>query len=350
MSHSCQIERCNHFHNLCQTNSATARRSPISKCSHRCTISRSTFRESYQQAFFDEKYLPYASLTKRRPELDRLVFNKHMRKTLGHLPLDALTTQVLDDWVMGHLTKGYKPGTINKHIFLVNRLLNLARRWGYIDQNTCEDRLIKRLPMGDYKQRFLTVEEIAKVLKSAQADQHPFMHHILKLLILTGARSSEARLARWRDFDMVRMIWTVPISKNGRARRIVMSSAVTKLLVDIKGRTAALGLPFDKDSHLFINPRLRKPYESFHLAWDRARQRVGMDDVRIHDLRHTYASLLINRGASIYEVQKLLGHYHISMTERYAHLLPDTLQQRVEIVARMFDAPIADDSRRGSGW
>ena len=94
-------------------------------------------------------------------------------------------------------------------------------------------------------------------------------------------------------------------------------------------------------------------YQAEHLdelAWDRARQRVGMDDVRIHDLRHTYASLLINRGASIYEVQKLLGHYHISMTERYAHLLPDTLQQRVEIVARMFDAPIADDSRRGSGW
>jgi site-specific recombinase XerD len=67
-----------------------------------------------------------------------------------------------------------------------------------------------------------------------------------------------------------------------------------------------------------------------------------MQDVRIHDLRHTYASLLINRGASIYEVQKLLGHHHISMTERYAHLLPDTLHQRVEIVARLLDVSSAD--------
>jgi site-specific recombinase XerD len=55
--------------------------------------------------------------------------------------------------------------------------------------------------------------------------------------------------------------------------------------------------------------------------------------VRIHDLRHTYASLLINKGASLYEVQKLLGHFHISMTERYAHLMPNTLAERVEIVA-----------------
>jgi integrase len=300
--------------------------------------------------FFDEKYLPYASLTKRRPELDRLVFNKHMRKTLGHLPLDALTTQVLDDWVMEHLTKGYKPGTINKHINYLNRILNVARNWGLISGNKERTRVSRKIPMGDQRQRFLSEPEIKSVLSACRQENHPYLDLFIHLLILTGARSSEARLARWRDFDMVRMIWTVPISKNGRARRIVMSSAVTKLLVDIKGRTAALGLPFDKDSHLFINPRLKKPYESFHLAWDRARQRVGMDDVRIHDLRHTYASLLINRGASIYEVQKLLGHYHISMTERYAHLLPDTLQQRVEIVARMFDAPIADDSRRGSGW
>lgn len=62
-------------------------------------------------------------------------------------------------------------------------------------------------------------------------------------------------------------------------------------------------------------------------------------EVRIHDLRHTYASLLINRGATIYEVQKLLGHHHISMTERYVHLYPDTLQQRVELVASALAGP-----------
>jgi site-specific recombinase XerD len=59
--------------------------------------------------------------------------------------------------------------------------------------------------------------------------------------------------------------------------------------------------------------------------------------VRIHDLRHTYASLLINNGASIYEVQQLLGHHYISMTERYAQLFPNTLQDRVNIIASAID-------------
>jgi site-specific recombinase XerD len=84
---------------------------------------------------------------------------------------------------------------------------------------------------------------------------------------------------------------------------------------------------------VFQNPRFRRPYNCFFSSWERIRQRAGLPNVRIHDLRHTYASLLINKGASLYEVQKLLGHFHISMTERYAHLMPNTLAERVEIVA-----------------
>ena len=123
--------------------------------------------------FFDEKYLPYASLTKRRPELDRLVFNKHMRKTLGHLPLDALTTQVLDDWVMEHLTKGYKPGTINKHINYLNRILNVARNWGLISGNKERTRVSRKIPMGDQRQRFLSEPERDRLLAACKASSVP---------------------------------------------------------------------------------------------------------------------------------------------------------------------------------
>jgi integrase len=258
-----------------------------------------------------------------------------MRASIGALTFDDLDNNALDTWVRDQVKQRYLPGTINKHIFWVNRLLNLARRWGYIDQNTCEDRLIKRLPMGDYKQRFLTVEEIAKVLKSAQADQHPFMYHILKLLILTGARSGEARLARWCDIDLNKRIWTVPVSKNGRARRIVLSGAAVELLHEIRERNAVFHLSTRQGEYVFQNPRFRRPYNCFFSSWERIRQGAGLPNVRIHDLRHTYASLLINKGASLYEVQKLLGHFHISMTERYAHLMPNTLAERVEIVARL---------------
>lgn len=292
--------------------------------------------------FFDERYLPFASLTKRRPELDRLVFNKHMRKDLGPLLLEEITTERLDSWVLDQISQGYKPGTINKHINYLHRILNVARSWGVLTASRDRVRVSRRIPMGDHRQTFLAETQIHSILDSCRRENHPYLDLFIHLLILTGARSSEARLARWRDFDLVKMIWTVPLSKSGRARRIVLSSAALKVLEQIKQRTAELDLPVRADSHLFINPRLKQPYKSFHLAWDRARRRLGMQDVRIHDLRHTYASLLINRGASIYEVQKLLGHHHISMTERYAHLLPDTLHQRVEIVARLLDVSSAD--------
>ncbi|MBC2836167.1 tyrosine-type recombinase/integrase [Paragemmobacter straminiformis] len=283
--------------------------------------------------FFDNRYIGYANITKRRPELDRLVFNKHIRASLGHFKINQLTTQILDDWVSIHIGKNYKPGTINKHINYLKRVLNVARTWGVLRKSKEELRISIRIPMGDPKQRFLSSEEVMRLIRSCETENHPYLGLFVNLLILTGARSSEARLAKWGEFDLVRRVWTVPISKNGRARRIILNDAAVRLLDDIRLRTATLGFGIAADDYLFMNPHLKKPYQSFHLAWDRVRTRLNMREVRIHDLRHTYASFLINHGATIYEVQKLLGHHHISMTERYAHLYPDTLQQRVELIS-----------------
>lgn len=283
--------------------------------------------------FFDGHFYPYAEATRRRPYIVKCIYNKHVRSSLGSMRLSELTSQVLDEWVRTHIKRRYKPGTINKHIFLVNRILNVAQNWGMIDHNAYKNCVIKRLPLGDYRQRFLSEGELHALLDACRREQHPFLYLFAKLLILTGARSSEARLARWRDFDFQSRIWTVPVSKNGRSRRIVLSSVAVDVLGEIKVQAERLYLPHTVNDHIFINPKFRKPYETFHLAWDRARRRVGLNDVRMHDLRHTYASLLINKGASIYEVQRLLGHHHVSMTERYAHLMPNTLAERVEIVA-----------------
>jgi integrase len=283
--------------------------------------------------FFDNHFYPHAEAIRRRPRIIKYLYDRHMRDGLGTLRLNELTSFVLDDWVRSHIKRRYKPGTINKHIFLINRILNVARHWGMIEHNAFQNCIIKRLPLGDYKQRFLTEAELKLLLEACQRDQHPFLFLFAKLLILTGARSSEARLARWRDFDLQSRIWTVPVSKNGRSRRIVLSTAALALLADIRSQAERLYLPTKQPDHIFINPKFNKPYDSFHSAWDRARLRVELPEVRIHDLRHTYASLLINKGASIYEVQTLLGHHNVSMTQRYAHLAPNTLQSKVELVA-----------------
>jgi integrase len=85
---------------------------------------------------------------------------------------------------------------------------------------------------------------------------------------------------------------------------------------------------------VFANPANGKPFVSMFASWDMARKRVGLGDVRIHDLRHSFASFLVNNGRSLYEVQKLLGHTQVKTTRRYAHLQAETLLDAVDIVSR----------------
>jgi hypothetical protein len=84
--------------------------------------------------------------------------------------------------------------------------------------------------------------------------------------------------------------------------------------------------------YIFPNIRTRQPYVSFFFSWNAARVRAGMPDLRVHDLRHSFASFLVNAGRSLYEVQELLGHADIRTTSRYAHLCRERLIAAVEAV------------------
>lgn len=287
--------------------------------------------------FFDGHFYPHVELTKPSHKEDVYIFNRQIRDKVGHVRLKDLDNAVLDEWLRAQVKTGYKPATINKHIFLMNRMMNVARHWGFIDYNTFENRMIKRLPTGDYVQRFLSEQEIAALLNACRRDQHPFLYHFVRLLLLTGARKGEARHARWRDIDRAKQVWTVPVAKGGRSRRIVLSQAALEVLDETRAQADRLYLPHDGRHYIFINPKTRTRYDSFYSSWYRVRERAELPTVRFHDLRHTYASLLVNKGVSIYEVQTLLGHHHVSMTERYAHLAPNTLQRRVEIVSGTLD-------------
>jgi integrase len=288
-------------------------------------------------AFFDCKYYAFAKATKRRSTHDLYLFDKHIRPVLGPVLLASITSEQIDCWMLSQLDAGYKASTVNKHAAMLNRMLNIAVHWGYLERNAFKGTAIRKLPVGDYVQRFLTRSEISQLLSACKQSTHPFLYLFIKLLLLTGARKSELRLAKWKDIDDGGKELFVAISKSGRSRTVQLSSAAIDVLERVKQRSAALGLATTGDSWLFANPRTRKPYTSFHIAFFEARRLAGLNTVRIHDLRHTYASLLINNGASIYEVQQLLGHHHVSMTERYAQLFPNTLQDRVNIIASTID-------------
>ena len=281
--------------------------------------------------FFDDHYFPHVRATKRSTKDTWSTYNTHLREQFGRYRLDELSNPLFDVWVREQIVAGYQRSTINKHIFLVNRMLNLARHWGYIERSK-ELSNIQRLMLGDYKQRFLSETEIAEVLKHAQRTTHPHIYNVVRLLMLTGARKGEARLSRWCDIDRAKRVWTVPRSKSGRSRRIILSTAAMAVIDDCVLNAERLGLGVDGKAYVFTNPRTLTAYQSFYAVWHLIRDAAELPDVRIHDLRHTYASLLINRGVSLYEVQTLLGHSSAQMTQRYAHLQPDLLHQRADIV------------------
>ena len=283
--------------------------------------------------FFDEHYFPHAKVSKRQSHHDYSIYNTHIRTRLGAYLLEDVTNPALDVWVREQMVHGYKRSTINKHIFLLNRLLNLARHWGYVPAHRYNQQNIQKLVLGDFKQRFLDKPEIDQLLKHCRASSHPFLYLVIQLLLHTGARVGEVRTLKWRDINFKKRIWTVPVSKNGRSRRIVLSDAAVEILNAARTKSEQLLLDVSDDTYVFRNPKSGRPYRSFYSAWFIVRDNAGLSDVRIHDLRHTFASLLVNKGVSLYEVQTLLGHSSMQMTQRYAHLAPDLLHTRTELVS-----------------
>ena len=283
--------------------------------------------------FFLQRYYPFSQSTKRRSKLDWYVYYKHLADPFGHKLLTEICAEDLDTWMTQQIQQKYKPSTVNKHAGLLNRILNVAVEWEYLKKNPFKKSIIKKFPTGDHVQRFLVPEEIRRLLSACSKEQHPYLYFFVKLLLLTGARSSELRLCKWSDVNFTKGELYIGLSKNGRSRRIILSNASIKELYCIKEKSESLGTPTMASNWVFTNPKTQLPYTSMQIAFAKARNTAQLNNVRIHDLRHTFASLLINNGASIYEVQKLLGHHHVSMTERYAHLFPNTLKDRTEIIA-----------------
>ena len=155
---------------------------------------------------------------------------------------------------------------------------------------------------------------------------------IVPMLILTGARKREVLDAKWEDFDVVRKQWRIPVTKTGRPRHVPLSDGVLQLLDSI---------PHDDCPWVFANPKTRKPFVSIFTAWNTARKRAELSEVRIHDLRHSFASFLVNAGRSLYEVQKILGHTQVKTTQRYAHLSQDTLLDAANEVSKAVPLTLA---------
>ena len=275
------------------------------------------------EAFMTESYLPHIKTYKRAWAADDSYLRNHILPAFGRLYLDEISPTDLIKFQHSMREKNYALGTINRCMVLIRYAYNLAMRWKEpgVTHNPTKEVALYRL--DNQKERFLSPEETRRLFDYVAQSENQLLQYIIRMLVLTGARKREVLDSKWQDFDLERMAWTIPVTKAGKPRHIPISDAVVTLLSEIP--------KVQGNAYLFANPKTGKPFISIFYSWNTARTQAGLKDVRIHDLRHSFASFLVNAGRSLYEVQKLLGHTQIKTTQRYAHLTHDTLRDAANV-------------------
>jgi integrase len=204
-------------------------------------------------------------------------------------------------------------------------MYKLAKRWG-MPGSEVNPLLGVPLPNpNNERERFLTPEEAQRLKAAAEADKNPSVKYLVVLLLLTGCRKRELLDAKWEDFDLPNRRWRVPMAKSGKRRFVPLSTAAMSVIEQLPR--------WDDCPWLVPNPDTREPFKTIFYMWQRTIKRAGLEGLRVHDLRHSAASNMVNAGQSLYVVGQVLGHAQPRTTQRYAHLSHDTLLAAVDAAA-----------------
>ena len=287
--------------------------------------------------FFMNKYLPFVKVDKRSWDTDDSLYRNHLKEVFGDTKMNQITKGIVRDFLHTKVGNGSAKGTVNRMLVLLRYNFNLAIDWETAGVKENPAKGVKPFQENNKIERYVTQEESLTLKEALETSENPMLKYIIAFLLVTGARKQEALKARWEDIDLTANVWRIPLSKSGKVRHITLSETAVNFLTLVQGHNAKLlGQSYNPCPHVFPNPKTLKPFCTIFYSWDTARKKAGLPEVRIHDLRHTFASTLVNNGVSLYEVQKLLGHAHIRTTERYAHLKQERLQESAGFAGKTF--------------
>jgi integrase len=203
-------------------------------------------------------------------------------------------------------------------------MFELAIKWGMRSDNPAKG-------VGKFheekRHRWLSMEELARLSEALDDHSNQKAANAIRLQLLTGARIGEILTARWEDFDLDRGVWIKPShhTKQKRTEHLPLSKAAIALMSNMKDATCS--------SFAFPGRSPEKPLVDLKRFWRSIVTKAKIENYRIHDNRHTYASQLVSNGMSLAIVGRLLGHTNPLTTQRYAHLADDPLREATEIMA-----------------
>jgi integrase len=287
------------------------------------------------EEFAEKHYLPHAKAHKQTWDDDKNQIERRLNPVIGKLRLKAITPR---DVAMVHAKEKERTtaSTANHLLTTLRRMLNLAVKWGLLEKNPAADQ--EKFKEGPLRERYLSKEELPRFLRALDEEDDRLSVAALRLLLYTGCRREEMMSLKWENVRMDEERIFLPKTKNGRSRTVHLNGRAKEVMQDLlarkeqeeRTRGSEYVFPSRKGTAKGYIYDLRKPFE-------KACQIAGIENFRIHDLRHTFASMAVSSGADLYAVQRLLGHQDIAMTQRYAHLAADDLKRATAGVSEMLD-------------
>ncbi|NCC61327.1 MAG: DUF4102 domain-containing protein [Verrucomicrobiae bacterium] len=258
-------------------------------------------------------------------ESDYHIWNKHIKEALGSTNIMAV--QKADILKFHHSLRGI-PYQANRALALLRHMFNKAEEWDILKpgSNPCAK-------VREYKEhsreRYLSKEEVKRLLETLddidrEQSEHESVTRAIRLLLFTGCRKSEILTLKWDYVDFRNSCFHLPDSKTGK-KCVPVGRAVIEMLLAIPRR--------NDTSYVIYGPRCGEFFRDIHHQWNRIRKRAGLPDVRIHDLRHTYASFAVAQGYSLPLIGNILGHRDSATTQRYAHVPLDPVRLATDDIA-----------------
>ena len=268
-------------------------------------------------------------------ESNAYMVRKYILPAFGHMTVDAIAVEHVKDWFA---SMAEQPGSANRAMPILSVMMRMAELWGYRPHNSnpCKNtRRYKTKPV----ERFLTADEMARLNAVLTRDEFwcPHVVAIVRLLMLTGCRFGEIASLEW-DWIRDRRIH-LPDSKSGP--RTVWLSSAARAVIDAIPR-------YSEDCpYLFPARPPTRPVDNIAFQWDRIRAEAGLPGLRLHDLRHSWASTAAMNGVDMVTIAKLLGHALVETTERYVHLSDRSVADAADRVSNRIHAALAGREEGG---
>ncbi|MFC2169647.1 tyrosine-type recombinase/integrase [Acidobacteriota bacterium] len=271
---------------------------------------------------FADLYLEnYAKANKKSWETDRS-YLKNMKNYFKDLNLHEITSLEIEKYKAERIKLNARPSTVNRCLAILRRMFNLAVEWKYLDENQIPK--FKFFSESDnLREKILDKEEERRLLDSS-------VEHLKSIIIValnTGMRLGEILNLKWGQINLKAKEIRVDKTKSGKIRFININTPLLEELNRLKKNA-------DKEEYVFTNPKTGKPFTSVKTAFIASCRRARISGLRFHDLRHTFATRLIQAGVDLITVRDLLGHSSAKITERYTHSQQEQKVRAVELLAK----------------